>query len=253
MPRDDYDSGRNRVGEDENAGNTQQEISGVGNEDEANLPMPTHGNQASGNIVASLLANIRTDDYFLDLAKVTTFEDLVDTIYYDCTSAVPWVPGTNKAVKTTGMSGAVRGVSAAGRVASCWSLLFKCFTLKLTPMQINMMVNHPDSPYIRVVGFLYLRHCCDPKKLMAWYERFLVDEETFYIKGEKYGDKTTIGRWLRGLLTDLEYQDTLLPRIPVPVMRQFQAQLAEFDEKHPGAAGNSSRPILERSGPARVG
>jgi pre-mRNA-splicing factor 38B len=220
------------LGDDNNSGNIPQEIFAAP-EDEANLPMPTHANQDSMNIVSSLLANIRTSDYFKELAKVTAFEALVDQIYYDCTNAVPWVPGTHNKLSTTGMCGAVRGVSAAGRVTSCWCLLFKCFTLKLTPFQINTLINHPDSPYIRVIGFLYLRYCCDPKKLMSWFERYLLDEEEFFIQGEKYNDKTTVGRWLRFLLTELEYQDTLLPRIPVPVMRIIQAALQEFDTTHP--------------------
>ena len=99
---------------------------------------------------------------------MTTFEQLVDQIYYDCQNAVPWVPGTHNKLSTTGMCGAVRGVSAAGRVGSCFVLLFKCFTMKLTPYQVNQLINHPDSPYIRVIGFLYLRFACDPKKIMDW-------------------------------------------------------------------------------------
>ena len=67
--------------------------------------------------------------------------------------ALPWVPGTHNVAGTSGMCGAVRGVSAAGRCTSCFCLLFKCFTLKLTPTQINHLITHTDSPYIRVVGF----------------------------------------------------------------------------------------------------
>lgn len=36
-----------------------------------------------------------------------------------------------------------------------------------------------DSPYIRVIGFLYLRYTCDPEKLWSWYEPYLDDPEEF--------------------------------------------------------------------------
>ena len=36
------------------------------------------------------------------------------------------------------------------------------------------------------------------------------DDEPFYVQGEKYNDKTTIGQWLKYLLTELEYHDTMV-------------------------------------------
>lgn len=36
-----------------------------------------------------------------------------------------------------------------------------------------------DSPYIRVVGFLYLRFTCDPEELWTWFEPYLEDPEEF--------------------------------------------------------------------------
>ena len=64
--------------------------------------------------------------------------------------------------------------------------------------------------YIRVVGFLYLRYCCKPALLWEWFEQYMADDEPFYVQGEKYNDETTIGRWLRLLLTELEYYDTMV-------------------------------------------
>ena len=72
------------------------------------------------------------------------------------------------------MCGGVRGVSAGGIVSSCYCLMYKLFTLKLTkkqvpdrspvfpstifpPVQVVALINHVDSPYIRGVGFMYLR------------------------------------------------------------------------------------------------
>ena len=51
----------------------------------------------------------------------------------------------------------VRGVAAGGIVSTAYCLLFKLFTLKLTRKQVNAMLNHMDSPYIRGLGFMYIR------------------------------------------------------------------------------------------------
>ncbi len=55
------------------------------------------------------------------------------------------------------MCGGVRGVGAGGIVSSAYCLLYKLGTLKPTKKQIVGLLNHCDSPYIRGVGFMYLR------------------------------------------------------------------------------------------------
>lgn len=231
MVRDDYDSGRTNLGDEGvDAGNEPQEFF----EGSTEVSMTTHGSQGDMNMNNMLLTNIRVSDYFKVLAEKKTFEEVVDEIFYNVKSACPWVPGTHNKSKTNGMCGAVRGVSAAGRPGSCFSLVYKCFTLKLTASQINTLINHPDSPYIRVVGFLYLRYICKPDMLWGWYEQYMTDEEEFYIQGEKYGegDKTTFGPWLRQLLTEMEYHETRLPRIPIPMQNQISAHLEQWDLAH---------------------
>ena len=56
------------------------------------------------------------------------------------------------------MCGGVRGVGAGGIVSSAYCLLLKLGTLKLTRKQVTGMINHADSPYIRGLGFMYLRY-----------------------------------------------------------------------------------------------
>eukprot|EP01048_Picozoa_sp_COSAG05_P019701 COSAG05_NODE_3158_length_2279_cov_5.873844_1_plen_110_part_00 len=106
MVRDDYDSGRNRIGTDKNAGNVPQQF-----QDGMEVAMPTNGNQETMNLNNMLLVNIRTSDYFRLLAEVTTFEGLVDQIYYDVHNAVPWVPGSHNKLATTGPTQAALGMS----------------------------------------------------------------------------------------------------------------------------------------------
>ena len=89
------------------------------------------------------------------------------------------------------MCGGVRGVSAGGIVSSCYCLMYKLYTLKVTkkqvnfvyfhnlnrkycfkcmlknfvdnfvtflPVQVYALIEHADSPYIRGVGFMFLRY-----------------------------------------------------------------------------------------------
>ena len=51
----------------------------------------------------------------------------------------------------------VRGVGAGGIVSSAYCLLYKLFTLKLTRKQLNGLITHVDSPYIRALGFMFIR------------------------------------------------------------------------------------------------
>ena len=38
------------------------------------------------------------------------------------------------------------------------------------------MITHKDSPYIRAVGFLYLRLVCEPKNLWSWFRPYVSDK-----------------------------------------------------------------------------
>lgn len=75
------------------------------------------------------------------------------------------------------MCGGVRGVGAGGIVSSAYCLLYKLYTLKLTRKQLMGLITHKDSPYIRGLGFMYIRYCQDPKDMWDWYEPYLDDEE----------------------------------------------------------------------------
>ncbi|MCO5610725.1 hypothetical protein L7F22_064966 [Adiantum nelumboides] len=189
-----------------------------------------------------LCMNILSSDYFKELYRLKTFHEVVDEIYNQVDHVEPW------------MTGNCRGPSTA------FCLLYKFFTMKLTVKQMQGLLNHGDSPYIRAclssrlagndvqrlidcwsvdicikqyrrdrdllpayVGFLYLRYVGDPKTLWGWYEQYVKDDEEF-APGSN-GKKTTMGVYIRDLLLDQYYFDTLLPRIPVPILRQMSSHL----------------------------
>ncbi|CAN0220874.1 unnamed protein product, partial [Hapterophycus canaliculatus] len=70
---------------------------------------------------------------------------VVDEIYSYCDHVAPWAPGTSRVP------------------SSAFCLLMKLFVMKLTRAQMNEILVHEDSPFIRAIGFLYLRYTCPPK------------------------------------------------------------------------------------------
>lgn len=77
----------------------------------------------------------------------------------------------------TGMCCGVRGVGAGGIVSSAYCLLMKLAQIKVTRKQLTGIINHGDSPYIRGLGFLYIRYTQNPADFWDWYSPYLDDEE----------------------------------------------------------------------------
>lgn len=86
-----------------------------------------------------------------------------------------------------------------------------------------LMLDHVDSPYIRCIGFLYLRYAADPSTIWSWYEPYIHDVESVQIR--QGGADSTVGEFARALLGDLDYHGTRLPRFPLVVERQIKVKL----------------------------
>eukprot|EP00088_Acartia_fossae_P040030 TRINITY_DN4166_c0_g1_i1.p1 TRINITY_DN4166_c0_g1~~TRINITY_DN4166_c0_g1_i1.p1 ORF type:complete len:208 (+),score=58.61 TRINITY_DN4166_c0_g1_i1:41-625(+) len=145
-----------------------------------NNRVPFHGNDKTMNMNPLILANVTNSPYFkTDLFQMKGFLEVIDEIYYKVDHLEPWERGTRKTagMSQTGMCGGVRGVSAGGVVSSAFCLLFKVHTLRLTKKQMYSMLNHCDSPYIRGLGFMYLRFTLPPMDIWKWFEPYLEDEE----------------------------------------------------------------------------
>ncbi|XP_012161535.1 pre-mRNA-splicing factor 38B isoform X2 [Ceratitis capitata] len=139
----------------------------------------------------------------------------------------PWERGSRKTSGQTGMCGGVRGVGAGGIVSTAYCLLYKLYTLRLTRKQVNGLLNHTDSPYIRALGFMYLRYTQPPADLYDWYEDYLQDEEEIDVKAGG-GQVITVGQMVYQFLTKLDWFSTLFPRIPVPIQKQIEKKLEEY-------------------------
>jgi len=163
------------------------------------------GNQQTMNLPQVIYLNIQSSPYFKDLYRLKTYHEVLDEIYYKVEYLEPFIPGLVNIPST----------------AFC--LLFKCFTMKITEKQMIGMLNHTDSPYIRGLGFLYLRFCCPPEQLFLWFTDYLFDEEPIFLR-QKEG-QTTIGAFVRQLLTEHRYCDIILPRIPVLIQKEIDREL----------------------------
>jgi pre-mRNA-splicing factor 38B len=93
---------------------------------------------------------------------------------------------------------------------------------------------------VRAAGFLYIRFCCDPKYMFAWFKKHLLDDEGTYILlciilffvlkefkpgADKNSPNITIGDYVEGLLNNQEYYNTRLPRIPTKYETKLKAKL----------------------------
>lgn len=78
---------------------------------------------------------------------------------------------------------------------------------------------------------MYIRFTQPPADLFDWYEEFLQDEEEIDVKAGS-GMILTIGQMCRQFLVKLDWFSTLFPRIPVPIQKQIEQKLSEYDHKN---------------------
>ncbi|XP_050047347.2 uncharacterized protein [Dermacentor andersoni] len=228
--------------------------------DKKNNVLPLWGNDKTMNLNNLILTNILSSPYFkVNLYKLKTYHEVVDEIYYNVQHLEPWEKGSRKTSGQTGMCGGrssvhVRGVGAGGIVSTAFCILYKLFTLKLTRKQLVGLLNHCDSPYIRALGFMYIRFTQPPADLIDWYEPYLDDDEPapghagclivsslstqtsaairlsheiMELDVKAGGGQTLrIGDMLRHMLTKLEWFATLFPRIPVPIQKEIERRLS---------------------------
>ncbi|XP_077370102.1 pre-mRNA-splicing factor 38B isoform X1 [Festucalex cinctus] len=193
--------------------------------------LPLWGNEKTMNLNPMILTNVLSSPYFkVQLYELKTYHEVVDEIYFKVTHVEPWEKGSRKTAGQTGMCGGVRGVGTGGIVSTAFCLLYKLFTLKLTRKQLMGLITHTDSPYIRALGFMYIRYTQPPADLIDWYDGFMDDEEELDVKAGG-GCVMTVGEMLRSFLTKLEWFSTLFPRIPVPVQKSIDQQMKSRPRK----------------------
>ena len=180
--------------------------------DEKPNMVPMHGSKENFNMNTLLHSTVTESEYFRALYQLRTYPEVLDEIYRSVSHVEAWQAGTSRMPST------------------CFCLLLKCMLMKLTFKQMKQMLDTDDCPYVRAMGFLYLRYTCPPKDLWKWYEPYLEDDEEI----RPSTDTTismTIGAYCIKLLTEMQYFGTTLPRIPVPIERKIKVMLLLLDEK----------------------
>jgi len=154
-----------------------------------------------------LLQNIIHMPYFQKCCEnLQDWNAIIDEIYYECKHVLPFQTG-----KTP---------------STAFCLLLRLLALRMTPRQLELTLQHPDSPYIRCIGFLYLRYVGPPDQVWDWINPYVHDREEFSVKGRP-SDLTTIGEYVRRLFSDQNYYGTTLPRLPCE--RELRAHILQAD------------------------
>jgi pre-mRNA-splicing factor 38B len=194
--------------------------------------MDFHGSKYTFNLEIVLLQNIQNSEYYnRRIRGQCSFEETVDEIYTAVQHVEPW------------MSGNARGPSTA------FCLLFHLFTLDLNSVQIKILLDNKDSPYIRAIGLLYLRYVCKPKDLWDWFEPYLKSENRFKPSpiGTPGMKEVTIGEFARDIVLTHNYFETLLPRFPEPLIRDWTKKLININLPFK-SLGNGGQGGVDRRG-----
>ena len=117
--------------------------------------------------------------------------------------------------------------------STAFCLLLRLLTLRCTVKQMQLLLDHPDSPYIRGIGFLYLRYAGDPKTVYDWIEPYLYDDEPIDVTANSNKNNNrrhqkepeTIGDFVRKLFSERDFYGTMLPRLPIHIERDIQVKL----------------------------
>jgi len=177
------------------------------------------GNRATFNVNKLLFDRIVESDYYKHLLPLRGFQEITQEASDRVTHVEPWSAGTSRTPSTA------------------WVLLVKLFECKLTARQVNSLIRRRGQPLVRALGFLYLRVVTDPKKLWEWCEEFVDDPEEFNPAANP-DLSMTVGRFVMKLLQDMNYYNTMLPRIPVPTERKIKAFIILLEDEQRRAADN---------------
>lgn len=161
--------------------------------DRGNNQIPIHGNSALENMNALLRQNIQSSTYYRELLRILDINDLIAEIEKNATNVEPWALG------------------GQGMPSSIFCCLHRLMSLSLTVSQLKLLLEYRSNPFVRCVGLLYVRYAVDPNFLWGWMKKYILDEQELI---PTHNEKSTIGEFVEKLLTDLNYYNTRLPRIP---------------------------------------
>ena len=178
--------------------------------------LPIWGDDSTFHFNPVLLQNCIQSPYFQKCCNnLKDWNSVIDEIYYEVKSLLVFQVGKQP--------------------STAFCLLLRLLTLRITSNQLISTLKHPDSPYIRAIGFLYLRFVGVPDQIYGWIEPYLQDNDEFTIeRAEQRDAKTiTIGKFIRQLFQSRDYYgQTTLPRLPVSIERDLHVKLLAAEKIH---------------------
>jgi len=123
--------------------------------------------------------------------------------------------------------------------------LYRLISMKLPEAELRSLLVRTDSPYLRAVGFLYIRFS-NPKDAWPCFRDYLFDMQEFF-PGVCKLKSQTLGRWIEGLLAYDKYYGTQLPRIPHTLKQHLVVWLAQIEDLRANYEANCKHfPIFQK-------
>eukprot|EP00927_Polykrikos_kofoidii_P035802 TRINITY_DN30325_c0_g1_i2.p1 TRINITY_DN30325_c0_g1~~TRINITY_DN30325_c0_g1_i2.p1 ORF type:complete len:674 (-),score=155.45 TRINITY_DN30325_c0_g1_i2:178-2112(-) len=166
---------------------------------------------ATFNCSAMIKDQILKSSYFKSLMQIATPEALAEEIQNYADSIDVYQAGS----------------ATSPSVFFC--CVFRLFTLEHSEEELQMILDHMESAYVRCVGLLFVRFSVKPDKLWETLEEYMLDDMDMGIAKFKGGPRT-IGEYVEELLMKEKYFGTPLPRLPVVVRRKIEERIAPLPQ-----------------------
>mmetsp|Transcript_88441 Transcript_88441/g.286397 ORF Transcript_88441/g.286397 Transcript_88441/m.286397 type:complete len:639 (-) Transcript_88441:62-1978(-) len=158
-----------------------------------------------------LQSHIIESQHFKSLMSVDFFEQIVDEIWQFSDSVEPYMQNSSTVP------------------SALFCCLYRLLTMGLDGRQLRRLIDSSESPFIRCVGFLFVRFALEPGQFWAWLGEYVLDDEEF--KPTKDTEwVTTVGEYVEGLLSQDRYYSIIFPRVPMSTKRQLEAKLAQVPQ-----------------------
>lgn len=158
-----------------------------------------------------LQSHIIESQHFKSLMSLDAFEKVVEEIWQFSDSVEPYMQ------------------NSATIPSALFCCLYRLLSLGLDGRQLRRLIDSVESPFIRCVGFLFVRFGLDPSQLWPWLGEYVLDEEEFRpAKDAEW--VTTVGEYVEGLLSQERYYSIVFPRVPMSTKRYLEAKLAQVPQ-----------------------
>eukprot|EP00929_Paragymnodinium_shiwhaense_P082515 TRINITY_DN43503_c0_g1_i1.p1 TRINITY_DN43503_c0_g1~~TRINITY_DN43503_c0_g1_i1.p1 ORF type:complete len:684 (-),score=201.88 TRINITY_DN43503_c0_g1_i1:92-2143(-) len=176
-------------------------------------------NTKTFNLTPLLHSHVVESSHFKTLMGLDGLEDIIEEIHNFGDTVEPYQANSTQ---------------APSAIFCCMARLF---LMNLEGIQLRRLIEYPGEPWVRCVGFLFVRFGLAPEQLWPWLGDYVLD--TMEMKFSKDGEQTTtIGEYVESLLTQERYFSTVLPRLPVTVKRHLESKLAQVPQFRKRAQAN---------------